>query len=184
MKWLNDRGVSYWDEWVREDGTIGKSYGYQFRNFSGIDQIKLITDRIVNDTMSRRIILSLWNPNDLKDMALEPCQYDFHFTCEPDIMLMNQYKVHLHAHMRSTDSFLGLPYDIIFDALFLSIICNFCTSWKENKEYKAFVPGNIYMTCDNFHLYTNHVDAAKQYTKNVIDNMYGVINSNTKLNMA
>ena len=183
VKWLNDRGVTYWDEWVLDDGTIGKSYGYQFRNFNGVDQIKLIIDRLLHDTMSRRIILSLWNPVDLKDMSLEPCQYDFHFTCEPVIGENNKYIVYLHAHMRSTDSFIGLPYDIIFDSFFLSIICNYCTNCKDNKEgdNKEYIVGNVYMTCDNFHLYTNHIDAAKQYIENTNNNIDGIIDSNTHI---
>ena len=181
VKWLNDRGVTYWDEWVLDDGTIGKSYGYQFRNFNGVDQIKLIIDRLLHDTMSRRIILSLWNPVDLKEMSLEPCQYDFHFTCEPVIGENNKYIVHLHAHMRSTDSFLGLPYDIIFDSFFLSIICNYCTNCKDNKEgdNKEYIVGNIYMTCDNFHLYTNHIENNNNNIEGIIDsNSHIILNNN------
>lgn len=76
VKKLQDMNVHIWDEWVKEDGTIGKAYGYQARSWGGnIDQVQNLIDTLKTNPQSRRMIISLWNVTDLPDMALEPCTF-------------------------------------------------------------------------------------------------------------
>ncbi len=164
VKWLQDRGVTYWDEWAQEDGTIGKSYGYQYRNFNGIDQLQKLINDMIEYPESRRLILNLWNVNELDEMALAPCVYDFNFNCfnTGD----NHYDVNLHVHVRSNDAFLGVPYDFMYAAWFLHIICKYISMYSQWR----FNPKNIYYTADNYHIYVNHIDQVKEYLKNTEEN--------------
>lgn len=197
LKWLNDRKVSYWNEWSIEDlktaerfnldtewiGTIGKSYGYQYRNFNGFDQVEALVKNMYKDPMGRRHIINLWNSADLHQMALPPCMYDFHFECTPVYAInpnnsnqISHYLVDLHAHVRSNDSFLGAPYDFMFCGWMLTMICNYLNHYGlGSEESKKFKPNDVHYTADNYHLYVNHIDAAKQYITNVEENKDGVI---------
>lgn len=179
-EWLNKHNVHYWDEWMKpnKDGqlTIGKSYGYQYRDFNGIDQVKQAIDDMINNPESRRIIINLWNQAELKDMTLPPCMYDYHFSLVPINNV--QYKVNLHAHIRSNDSFLGCPYDVMFCAWFVYIICKYLN--RVVSAYK-YIPNDIHYTADDYHLYTNHIEQAEQYLKNVEENKFGIIDSNCKI---
>ena len=199
-KWLNDRKVTYWNEWVINDiqtaekfdlnaewiGTIGKSYGYQYRNFNGFDQLKALVEGMKKDPMGRRHIINLWNSADLHQMALPPCMYDFHFECTPVNRITNNnsqthhqdfyYIVDLHAHVRSNDSFLGAPYDFMFCGWLLTIICNYLNHLTGGSDGAIYYkPNDIHYTADNYHLYVNHIDAAKQYLANVDENLSGII---------
>lgn len=193
VKWLNEHGVTYWDKWALEDGTIGKSYGYQYRKFGDVDQVKTLVNDIVKDPMSRRHIVNLWNAADLKDMALPPCQYDYHFCCIPNRESPGDYYIDLHAHMRSADSFLGVPYNFMFSSFFLLIVANYCSFYCEQNEIwntelgdgklfpRNYVPRNVYTTCDDFHMYVNHEDAVKQYLANVEENKDDIIDTTTSV---
>lgn len=175
VKWLNDRHVTYWDEWKQEDGTIGKSYGYQYRNFSGVDQFNDLVNEMINNPESRRLILSLWNPKDLPEMALPPCQFLYQFTCVPltkgGIVIKDNYIVDLHTLQRSGDSFLGVPYNFVFNGFFLLLMCDLCTKMSKvfGSTEKVFIPGDVHHTINNYHLYVNHIDQAKQYIANYDD---------------
>ena len=195
LKWLNDRKVTYWNEWSLTEetvekfdlntewvGTIGKSYGYQYRNFNGFDQVKALVEGMKKDPMGRRHIINLWNSADLHQMALPPCMYDFHFECtpvhriNPDNVNDIYYIVDLHAHVRSNDSFLGAPYDFMFCGWLLNIICNYLNHLSGGKEGSIYYkPNDIHYTADNYHLYVNHIEAAKQYLANVDENLSGII---------
>lgn len=185
VQWLRDRGVTYWDEWEQEDGTIGKSYGYQFRNFNGIDQLQYLYDNMLEEPLSRRHILSLWNVNDLQEMVLPPCMYNYNFNCmtipnlglNEDVMT-NLYQVNLHAHIRSNDAFLGVPYDFMWCGWFLILTCYWLNF---NTDKHKFFPGNIYYTADNYHLYINHKTQAEQYIFNVNENKFHVIDIPTSI---
>lgn len=73
---LHEMNVKVWDEWAKEDGTIGKAYGYQARHWNeNIDQVQKLIDTLKNNPQSRRMIISLWNVGDLPEMALEPCAF-------------------------------------------------------------------------------------------------------------
>jgi len=173
VKFLNDHGVSYWNKWVNKEGTIGKSYGYQFRN--GSDQLTTLLNNIIKSPNSRRLILNLWNVEDLKDMTLEPCVYDFHFHCSK---IKNfQCFIDMHVKQRSADMFLGFPYDAMNAGILLSIICDYL-SLITNTTYK---PRDIHYTTDDTHIYKNHYTQVYQYINNVEENKFNVINQETKL---
>lgn len=154
VQWLRDHKVTYWDEWELEDGTIGPSYGHQYRNFQGVDQTQQLIDSMLKDPLGRRHIISLWNPVDMPKMALPPCMYDFHFSCTPTGD-ENSYIVDLHAHLRSNDSFLGAPYDFMFCGFFVVLLCDYLNRKSKDNEYIA---GAVHYTADDFHLYENHMD--------------------------
>lgn len=177
VKWLDDHKVTYWDEWQLPDGTIGKSYGYQFRNFNGIDQLQYIVNEMTENPTSRRHIITLWNPSDMNEMALPPCQFEYHFCCVPK---GDAWSVDMHVRMRSADSFLGVPYNFTFSAFFLTIICELCNIKNRvdnnlDLTTVVYVPGNIHMTCDDFHMYVNHRDAVSRYLMNVLENKENII---------
>lgn len=169
VQWLRDHGVTYWDEWVQEDGTIGKAYGYQFRNFNGLDQLKQLFDSFTNNLFSRRHIISLWNVNDLPEMALAPCMFEYNVTFQLDTDDNgNTVLIHnLHGHIRSNDAFLGAPYNFIFCSWFNWFINGY---FKVNHEWfkkkygiDKVKCGKIFYTADNFHIYDNHIDAVQEY---------------------
>ncbi|MEK9780460.1 MAG: thymidylate synthase, partial [Gammaproteobacteria bacterium] len=108
IKYLTDNGVNYWtpnyEASGRTDGTLGKVYGYQWRNFNGTDQLLSLLLDIQDNPSSRRLMVNAWNPADLNDMALPPCHYAFQVYINNGIM-------DLLWQQRSVDVFLGLPYD-------------------------------------------------------------------------
>lgn len=165
LKFLHNHNVHYWDEWEIKEGefkgTVGKTYGYQFRNFNSIDQTEYIIRLLINDPLSRRIILNLWNPKDLPEMSISPCVYDYHFECTP--ITDNKYFVDLHVRSRSEDSFIGCPYDFCSVAWFLNILVSICNCLQNNNTYIA---RDVHFTCDNFHMYVNHEVQVKQYLMN------------------
>jgi len=175
LKWLHDRKVTYWDEWELEDGTIGKSYGYQYRNFNGVDQFNELVNEMINNPESRRLIISLWNPSDMSEMALPPCQFLYQFTCAPvikgGVVAKDQYIVDLHTLQRSGDSFLGVPYNFVFNGWFLLLFCDLCSKISRvfGDQKKSFIPGDVHHTINNYHLYVNHLDQALEYIKNYED---------------
>lgn len=165
LKFLHDNNVHYWDEWEikggKFDGTVGKTYGWQFRNFNDIDQLEYVINLLLNDPLSRRIILNLWNPVDLPEMSISPCVYDYHFECTP--VSDNKYFIDLHVRSRSEDSFIGCPYDFCSIAWFLNIISSVCNCLQSKNTYIA---RDVHFTCDNYHLYVNHISAVKLYLEN------------------
>lgn len=173
IQWLHDHKVTYWDEWVLEDGTIGRSYGYQYRNFNGIDQLAELVDGMINNPTSRRHIINLWNASDLDKMALPPCMYDYHFSCVPSITDEYDFKVDMHTRARSNDSFLGVPYDFMFCGWFLNLIVLYI-NLKSDKKY---IVGDIHYTADDYHMYINHNDAVDKYLENVHENFGNVISN-------
>lgn len=175
VQWLRDRKVTYWDEWELPDGTIGRSYGYQYRNFNGIDQLNELLKSMDKDPLGRRHIISLWNSADLDKMALPPCMYDYHFSCIPTDN-EKQYKVILHSHLRSNDSFLGAPYDFMFCAFFVILICDFLNRISENQ----YIPGDVHYTADDYHLYVNHLKQVKEYTQNYFEDKEGAVSLPSK----
>jgi thymidylate synthase len=191
VKWLQDRGVNYWDEWASDEiktphiqlGSIGKSYGYQMRSFNKHDQLSELLKNIVIDPMSRRLIISLWNSSELNQTTLPPCVYDYHFECEKVIESFKEkypieaYDVSLHVKARSEDSFLGQPYDFMSVGWMLEIICHLASRFSGRKYYAK----NIHYTADNFHMYVNHTEQVLQYIKNVEENKNNVINSQANI---
>jgi thymidylate synthase len=149
IAYLNDRGVTYWNADYkrsgRTDGTLGPVYGHQLRNFNGIDQLEKILKQIKQEPSSRRIMASLWNPNDLDDMALPPCHYGFQ-------IYINNGKLDLLWTQRSADVFLGLPYDFAMYGLLLLMLA----------KGSGYRPGRLTASLGDCHLYNNHSEQAKQ----------------------
>lgn len=165
-EFLHENNVHYWDEWFINNpesnwnNTIGPSYGWQFRNFNGVDQVEQTLRLLLKDPLSRRNIINLWNVSELKEMSLTPCVYDYHFECTPDD---KNFFVDLHVRSRSEDSFLGCPYDFCNVAWLLNIICDILNCYQNEVKY---LPRDIHFTCDNYHLYENHIEQVKKYLEN------------------
>jgi len=157
IQYLKDRGVNFWDhntsvEFLSKNNkshivpnTIGKGYGYQMRNFNGIDQLSRVYTSLKNYTFSRRHVISFWNPSELQDMALEPCHWAYTFVCqksEDDKIILN-----LHFNMRSSDFYLGFPTNIAFSSLWLCL-------FSKLLKYEL---GQVFYTASDVHIYNNQL---------------------------
>lgn len=141
VQWLKDRGVNIWNEWEKEDGTIGPGYGKQWRDFGGVDQFAEVVERIRTTPHDRRLIVTAWNPPQLHRMALPPCHAMFQFYVKGGQLSCQLYQ-------RSADMFLGVPYNIASYALLVHIVANL-TNLQVDKL--IWVGGDC-------HIYTNHFD--------------------------
>ncbi len=149
VRWLQERGVSIWDEWADEHGDLGPVYGKQWRRWETpdgeeIDQIAGLVDLIRRDPASRRQIVSAWNPADLPKMALAPCHCLFQTQVAGG-------KLHLQLYQRSADVFLGVPFNIASYALLTHMLAQQCD----------LEPGTFVWTGGDCHLYLNHLDQAR-----------------------
>ena len=147
--WLNERGVSIWDEWAGEDGDLGPVYGKQWRDWETtdgrhIDQIKALIDQIGTSPASRRQIVTAWNPGDIDRMALAPCH------CLFQTWVANG-KLSLQLYQRSADVFLGVPFNIASYALLTHLLADQC----------GLAVGEFIWTGGDTHLYVNHLDQAR-----------------------
>jgi len=149
VKWLQERGVSIWDEWADADGELGPVYGKQWRSWAApdgrtIDQLAWVRDEIVQNPNSRRLIVSAWNPADVDQMALPPCHCLFQF-------FVANGKLSCQLYQRSADVFLGVPFNIASYAL-LTILMAKATRLE---------PGDFVHTFGDVHLYANHFEQAQ-----------------------
>ena len=141
IRYLNDNGVTIWDEWADENGDLGPVYGRQWRDFGGVDQIQTLLDMIRKSPDSRRLIVSAWNPPDVPQMALPPC----HTMWQVRIL---GGKLHLQLYQRSADMFLGVPFNIASYAL-LAVMLAHVTGYE---------PGDFIHSIGDAHIYSNHMD--------------------------
>jgi len=150
LKYLEDNGVKYWrpdyERSGRTDETLGPVYGKQWRDFNGIDQLSNLINSIKNNSDSRRMIVSAWNPSDMSDMVLPPCHYAFQ-------IYINNGVMDLMWQQRSADVFLGLPYDIAMYGLLLEMLA----------KGSNLVCGQLIGQLGDCHLYNNHLISAKEY---------------------
>ncbi len=149
VKYLNERGVSIWDEWADPDGNLGPIYGHQWRSWlardgSTIDQIAHVASEIRDNPDSRRLIVSAWNVGDLPQMALPPCPTLFQFYVQDRALSCQLYQ-------RSADLFLGVPFNIASYALLTMMLAH----------VSNLQPGDFVHTFGDLHLYQNHVEQAK-----------------------
>lgn len=167
IQYLKQNGVNYWDSWADPDGMLGRVYGKQFRDFNGVDQLKDLVDGLINNFDSRRHLINLWNASDLNKMNLPPCHMHYQL-----VTYLKQGKkcMDVVGFMRSGDSFLGVPYNMILFTTFGRII-EFYTGIKLNK---------VHMTIADYHLYSNHIEQAKRYVNNVFDSTKKVTEYRTK----
>ncbi|MGB2264136.1 MAG: thymidylate synthase [Glaciecola sp.] len=147
VKWLQDQGHTFWDDWCHEDGTIGPGYGKQFRDCKGVDQVKAVVNSIKKDPYGRRHVISLWQPDEIEDMALPPCHgLVIQFFVEDDKYLSCK------MYQRSGDMFLGVPWNIAFYSLLTRLIAQLA-----GLTAKTFIH-----TIGDAHIYLNHIDQVKE----------------------
>lgn len=144
IRYLNDNGVTIWDEWADENGDLGPVYGRQWRDFGGVDQIETLLDMIRKSPDSRRLIVSAWNPPDVPQMALPPC----HTMWQVRIL---GGKLHLQLYQRSADMFLGVPFNIASYALLLVMLAH----------VTGHEPGDFVHSIGDAHIYSNHMDQVR-----------------------
>ncbi len=147
--WLQERGISIWDEWADERGDLGPVYGYQWRSWptpSGehIDQIAQVLDQIRTNPDSRRHIVSAWNVADIPEMALAPCHTLFQF-------YVADGRLSCQLYQRSADVFLGVPFNIASYALLTHMVA----------QVTGLEVGDFVHTLGDAHLYVNHLDQAR-----------------------
>jgi thymidylate synthase len=149
VKYLNDHGVSIWNEWADAQGELGPVYGRQWRSWpapdgGSIDQIANVVDAIRRNPDSRRLIVSAWNPADVDKMALPPCHCLFQF-------YVAKGRLSCQLYQRSADVFLGVPFNIASYALLTLMVA----------QVTGLTPGDFIHTLGDAHLYSNHIDQAR-----------------------
>ncbi len=130
-----------WDEWMRPDGTIGKAYGYQIRKYKQVDTL---LDTLRHDPQNRRMIVSLWNVEDLPDMALQPCAYQ-------TLWDVTDGRLNCMLIQRSGDMGLGVPFNMTQYAVLVHLIA----------RAAGLQPGLFTHVINNAHIYENHIDALR-----------------------
>lgn len=150
-RWLQERGVSIWDEWARENGDLGPVYGVQWRswpkpNGEHIDQIAQAVKLLREQPDSRRIIVSAWNVSELDQMALMPCHAFFQFYVSPAQNVNERAKLSCQLYQRSADIFLGVPFNIASYALLTHMMAQQCD----------MDVGDFIWTGGDCHIYSNH----------------------------
>ena len=150
VRYLQENGVSIWDEWADEDGELGPVYGRQWRSWaapdgSSIDQIANLIDGIKRNPDSRRHVVTAWNPADVDHMALPPCHCLFQF-------YVADGRLSCQLYQRSADVFLGVPFNIASYALLTMMVAQVC----------GLKPGDFVWTGGDCHLYLNHLEQARE----------------------
>jgi thymidylate synthase len=150
IKYLNENGVTIWDEWADESGELGPVYGHQWRSWpapdgKSIDQVSEVIKQIKNKPDSRRHIVTAWNPAEVNKMALPPCHALFQF-------YVAQGRLSCQLYQRSADYFLGVPFNIASYALLTFMFAQQCD----------LLPGEFVWTGGDVHLYVNHIEQAKE----------------------
>ncbi len=148
--YLNQNGVTIWDEWADENGELGPVYGAQWRSWptpdgGTIDQIHDVIERIRRDPDSRRLIVSAWNVAEIEHMALPPCHTLFQF-------YVADGRLSCQLYQRSADLFLGVPFNIASYALLTMMVA----------QVTGLRPGEFVHTLGDAHLYRNHLEQARE----------------------
>ena len=152
-RWLQERGVTIWDEWAKADGDLGPVYGVQWRSWptpggGHIDQISEVIKTLKANPDSRRIIVSAWNVAELDKMALMPCHALFQFYVAPSAVAGEPGKLSCQLYQRSADIFLGVPFNIASYALLTHMVAQQCD----------LQVGDFVWTGGDCHLYSNHAE--------------------------
>ena len=150
IRYLNDNGVTIWDEWADENGDLGPVYGKQWRSWPAedggeIDQIRNLLNQIRKNPHSRRLIVSAWNPAEVDRMALPPCHCLFQF-------YVSDGKLSCQLYQRSADIFLGVPFNIASYALLTMMVA----------QVTGLKVGDFVHTLGDAHLYSNHFEQARE----------------------
>ncbi|MFM8349348.1 MAG: thymidylate synthase [Bacteroidota bacterium] len=150
IRYLNEHGVTIWDEWADANGDLGPVYGHQWRSWPApdgrhIDQITQVLEQIRSKPDSRRHIVSAWNPAEVDKMALPPCHALFQF-------YVADGRLSCQLYQRSADYFLGVPFNIASYSLLTHMVAEQCD----------LEPGEFVWTGGDVHLYTNHLEQARE----------------------
>ena len=150
VRWLQERGVTIWDEWADENGELGPVYGYQWRHWrtpqgGEIDQITQVIESLRKKPDSRRHIVSAWNPADVERMALPPCHLLFQF-------YVAEGRLSCQMYQRSADLFLGVPFNIASYALLTLMVA----------QVSGLKRGEFVLALGDAHLYLNHLEQARE----------------------
>ncbi|MFF5626296.1 thymidylate synthase [Microbacterium sp. LWH10-1.2] len=150
VRWLQENGVTIWDEWADAEGDLGPVYGVQWRSWptpdgESIDQLSEVIEQIRATPDSRRLIVSAWNPADIPDMALAPCHALFQF-------YVADGKLSCQLYQRSADLFLGVPFNIASYALLTLMVA----------QQVGLEPGDFVWTGGDCHIYDNHVEQVRE----------------------
>ncbi len=150
VRWLQEHGVTIWDEWADADGDLGPVYGVQWRSWptpSGgtIDQLAQVIEQVRATPDSRRLIVSAWNPADIPQMALAPCHALFQF-------YVADGRLSCQLYQRSADLFLGVPFNIASYALLTLMVA----------QQTGLEPGDFVWTGGDCHIYDNHVEQVRE----------------------
>lgn len=149
VRWLQEHGVTIWNEWARPDGGLGRVYGAQWCDWRAADgrsinQIDEVIGQIKKNPASRRHIVTAWNPGEINQMALPPCHALFQF-------YVSDGELSCQLYQRSADLFLGVPFNIASYALLTRMVAQVCD----------LQPGDFVHTFGDLHLYANHLEQAK-----------------------
>jgi len=150
VRYLNEHGVTIWDEWADEHGDLGRVYGAQWRDWRGqngtrMDQIDQVIAQIKSNPQSRRLIVTAWNPAEIDKMALPACHVLFQFYIQDGDLSCQLYQ-------RSADLFLGVPFNIASYSLLTLMVAQVCD----------LKPGDFVHTFGDLHLYRNHLEQARE----------------------
>ncbi|MES9829321.1 MAG: thymidylate synthase [Candidatus Thiodiazotropha sp.] len=146
IRYLQENGVTIWDEWADENGDLGPVYGYQWRSWPApdgghIDQVGQLIGQIRKNPDSRRLVVSAWNPAQVEHMALPPCHCLFQF-------YVAEGRISCQLYQRSADIFLGVPFNIASYALLTMMVA----------QVTGLQPGEFVHTFGDAHLYSNHLE--------------------------
>ena len=149
VRWLQERGVTIWNEWADADGNLGRVYGAQWCDWRTADgrsihQINQVIEQIRRNPDSRRLIVTAWNPGEVEGMALPPCHCLFQF-------YVSEGRLSCQLYQRSADIFLGVPFNIASYALLTMMVA----------QVTGLQPGDFVHTFGDLHLYANHLEQAK-----------------------
>ena len=150
IRFLTDNGVTIWNEWADENGDLGRVYGAQWCDWQtadgqSINQISQVVSDIRKNPDSRRLLVSAWNPGEIRQMALPPCHVMFQF-------YVQEGRLSCQLYQRSADLFLGVPFNIASYALLTRMVAVVC----------GLEPGDFIHTFGDIHIYRNHLDQAEQ----------------------
>jgi thymidylate synthase len=151
VRWLQEHGVTIWDDWADENGDLGPVYGVQWRSWptpdgGHVDQIAEAVRLLRADPASRRILVSAWNVSELGAMALQPCHTLFQLYVAPSSDEGVPGRLSLQIYQRSADVFLGVPFNISSYALLTHMLAQQCD----------LEPGELIWTGGDCHIYDNH----------------------------
>jgi thymidylate synthase len=150
INWLNENGVTIWDEWADAQGNLGPIYGAQWCAWKAADgrainQIDQVIAQIRKNPESRRLIVSAWNVGEIEKMALAPCHALFQFYVNNGVLSCQLYQ-------RSADLFLGVPFNIASYALLTLMVA----------QVSGLKAGEFVHTFGDLHLYANHLEQARE----------------------